>query len=107
MDTDLPIPPEPKEIKEFIKRHRERLSSVPDINHDSLAVWYLNKLPSYLWRYWKYSLESMGYTWQKFVKVMKYATDDIIDWALYDNLEWGELVKKLSRLLERYASVRR
>ncbi len=103
---DLPVPPEPKEIKEFIKRHREKLSSAPDINHDSLAVWYLNKLPSYLWRYWKSSLESKGYTWQKFVKVLKYATDDIIDWALYDNLEWNGLLKKLAKLLERYSTVR-
>ena len=104
---ELPIPPEPKEIKEFIKKQRGKLGSVPDIDHDSLAVWYLNKLPSYLWRYWKSGLESVGYTWQKFIKVVKYATDDIIDWALYDNLEWDELVKKLVRLLERYASVRR
>jgi len=106
MDIGLPAPPEPKEIKEFIKKLRGKLGLVPDINHDSLAVWYLNKLPSYLWKYWKPDLESAGYTWQKFIKVMKYATDDIIDWALYDNLKWNELVKKLVRLLERYASVR-
>lgn len=103
---ELPIPPEPEEIKEFIKKQRGKLSSEPDINHDSLAVWYLNKLPSYLWRYWKTYLEDAGYTWQKFVKVMKYATDDIIDWALYDNLGWEELVKRLTRLLERYARAR-
>ena len=103
---ELPIPPEPREIKEFIKRQRDKFGSVPDIDHDSLAVWYLNKLPSYLWKYWKSSLESAGYTWQKFIKVVKYATDDIIDWALYDNLEWNRLVKRLSRLLERYVGAR-
>jgi len=104
---ELPIPPEPKEIKEFIKRQRGKFGSVPDIDHDSLSVWYLNRLPSYLWKYWKTVLENAGYTWQKFIKVIKYATDDIIDWALYDNLEWNGLVKKLAKLLERYASVRR
>jgi len=103
---ELPIPPEPREIKEFIKKHRGKLGSEPDIDYDSLAVWYLNKLPSYLWKYWKSNLESLGYTWPKFIKVVKYATDDIIDWALYDNLEWNGLVKRLSKLLERYAGAR-
>jgi len=104
---ELPVPPEPKEIKEFIKKQRGKLGSAPDIDHDSLAVWYLNKLPSYLWRHWKSNLEDFGCTWQKFVKVVKYATDDIIDWALYDSLSWNELVKKLARLLKRYVSVKR
>jgi len=51
-------------------------------------------------------LEGYGYTWQRFIKIMKYATENIIDWALYDDLEWGELVKILSKLLERYAGAR-
>jgi len=102
----LPVPPEPKEIKESIKRYRSVFNSVPDVEYDSLAVWYNNQLPSYLWRYWKAILEGYGYTWQKFVKVMRYATENIIDWALYDNLEWNELIKRISKLLERYAATK-
>ncbi|WFO74941.1 hypothetical protein J4526_07665 [Desulfurococcaceae archaeon MEX13E-LK6-19] len=103
---DLPVPPEPKDIKIFIKEQRKRLGSAPDIDYDSLAVWYLNKLPSYLWRHWKQVLESKGYTWQKFIKVLKYSTNDVIEWALYDKLEWNELVNRLSNILNRYATIK-
>ncbi|MEM1611279.1 MAG: hypothetical protein QXQ57_06510 [Sulfolobales archaeon] len=106
MGIDLPFPPEPRDIKEFMREQRKRLGSSPDIDHDSLAVWYLNKFPSYLWEYWKPSLEAVGYTWQRFVKVLKYATNDIIEWALYDSIEWDELVKRLARILERYSVAR-
>ena len=104
---DLPVPPEPKDIKMFIKEQRKRLGPESNIDYDSLAVWYLNKLPSYLWKHWKIHLESKGYTWQRFVKVLKYSTSDIIEWALYDNLEWDKLVNRLAELLDRYATMRR
>jgi len=105
---ELNVPPEPREIKESIKKYRSVMSSIPtDIEYDSLAVWYNNKLSSYLWRHWKSVLESYGYTWQRFTKVIKHATEDIIEWALYDKLGWVELVKRLETLLERYSIVKR
>jgi hypothetical protein len=106
MGIGLPIPPEPEEIKRFIREHRMRLQSEPDIDLDSLAVWYLNRLPSYLWGVWKKDLEDRGYTWQRFVKILRYATSDVIEWALYDNLEWEDLVYRLIKLLERYAPIK-
>jgi len=104
---ELDVPPEPREIKESIKKYRGVLGSTPDIEYDSLAVWYNNQLSSYLWRHWKSTLESYGYTWQRFIKVVKYTTEDIIEWALYDKLGWAELVKRLVALLERYSVVKR
>jgi len=98
---ELSIPPEPKDIKEFIKRQRDKFS-IPDVDHDSLAVWYLNKLPSYLWKHWKGELEKEGYTWQKFLKVIKLHTNDAVLWALNEELSWSDFIENVMATLKRY-----
>ena len=107
MGINLPEPPEPTDIKDFIKNIRIRLGPDSDIDWDSLAVWYLNKLPSYLWRHWKSYLEPRGFSWQKFIKVLKYNTNDIISWALTDEITWSELISEIIRTLSRYITSRR
>lgn len=105
MALSLPIPEEPRDLKDFLKKQRSSISSVNDVDLDSLIVWYMNRFPSYLWSFWRDHLVSYGYTWQKFVRVLKYATNDIISWALYDEINWNELISRITRLLERYARV--
>jgi len=99
---DIYIPPEPKDIKEFITSVRNSIKSSDSIDADTLAVWYLNKLPKYLWSMWKEVLISRGYNWQKFLRVMKLHTNDVILWALQDSLDWRRLVKRIIETLKRY-----
>jgi len=103
----LPLPPEPEDVKAFIKEVRSRFSeagaSGDDIDWDSLAVWYLNKLPSYLWKYWKECLEKRGYSWQRFLKVIKLHTNDAIRWAINEGVAWEDFVRNVMATLERYS----
>ena len=102
----LPVLPEPKDLKEFIKRVRSTVSEdreLEEIDQDNLAVWYGNKLPKYLWNHWKDALKEMGYSWQKFLRVLKLHTEDFIAWALHDTLNWEELIQKVISTLVRYS----
>jgi len=103
----LGVPREPVEIKEFIRVVRARLGGGADVDYDSLAVWAFNRLPKYLWDEWKGELKLRGITWQKFLRILRMHTSDIIEWALYDKLGWVELVERLVALLERYSSAKR
>lgn len=96
--TNLQIPKEPKEVKEWIKRI-ESLDGGPGINWESLNVWYGNKLPKYLWDEWKSELKLAGFTWQKFLRLLKHRTDKIILW--YKGIiKWEDLVKEIIDLIE-------
>jgi len=103
----LPVPREPIEIKEFVKVVRRRLTvsgSSSDVDYDSLAVWSFNRLPKYLWEQWKTDLKSRGITWQKFLRILKLHTIDMIEWALRDSLSWNELVKRIENSVNNYSS---
>jgi len=103
----LKVPKEPVEIKELIRMVRAGLGDDADVDYDSLAVWAFNRLPKYLWNEWKDELKLRGITWQKFLRILRMHTSDIIEWALYDKLGWIELVKRLVALLERYSVAKR
>jgi len=45
---------------------------------------------------------SYGYTWQKFLRVLKLHTNDIILWALESKISWKELVSRITDTLRRY-----
>ena len=62
---NLNIPPEPKDVKEFIVRIRRDLGESNDICYDASAVWAFNRIPRYLWEHWKNELKDRGITWQK------------------------------------------
>ena len=93
---DLPVPPEPVNVRDPIVSVRQVLGEeVSGMDLDSLAVWSFNKLPAYLWRRWGSKLKLEGFTWQKFLKCLKYRTEDMVLWALKGSLSWEELVKRL------------
>ncbi len=97
------LPEEPKDVKELIKYVRNRLGGEGNIDYDSLSVWAFNRLPKYLWECWGAELRRRGVTWQKFLKIMKLHTSDIVAWALYDQLEWSEVVRRIERTIETYS----
>ncbi|MCC6014472.1 MAG: hypothetical protein LM564_02060 [Desulfurococcaceae archaeon] len=98
----LPIPREPTEIKELIVAIRARLGAGNDIDWDSLAVWSFNRLPKYLWSCWKDELKERGITWQKFLRILRLRTADIIAWGLKDLLSWEEFVERLEITIDSY-----
>ena len=99
MEVNLKIPPEPIEVKDFILALRSQLGRTSTINWDSMAVWAGNKIPQYLWSYWRNELSKKGFTWQSFLRLMKYRTDDAILWA-YDRITWREFLDKVLEAIE-------
>ncbi|MFB0501005.1 MAG: hypothetical protein ACETVP_00885 [Candidatus Bathyarchaeia archaeon] len=96
---NLTIPPEPDEIQDFILAVRLRIGPSGGVDWDSLAVWAGNKIPQYLWTIWKSELKKRRFTWQRFLKVMKYRTDDAILWV-YGRISWEDFVKKVLESIE-------
>ena len=97
MKLDLFTPKEPAEIKERIKSFHQKSNS-NSIDWASLNVWFGNQLPKYLWKEWKDKLKPSGFTWQKFLKLLKYRTDAIILWS-QDKLKWEDLIKEIKQLI--------
>ena len=79
MMLNLSIPKEPQEVKKWI-RNVEAYTGGPGVDWESLNVWYGNQLPKYLWNEWKKILKPRGFTWQKFLRLLKHRTDKIILW---------------------------
>jgi len=100
----LNIPPEPREIKQLIISVRGKLGNDNSIDFDALTVWFANKIPGYLWQKWKKELLKNGITWQKFLKIMKLHTNDMILWALQDKISWDELINRITATLSRYSN---
>jgi len=94
MEKQLKIPKESYEIKNFILAVRSQLDKNTMINWDSMAVWAGNRIPQYLWSAWRNELTKRGFTWQKFLRLMKYRTEDAILWA-HDRISWMEFVEKI------------
>jgi hypothetical protein len=92
----LTIPPEPTAIKSQILETKANLSKNGHMVPDSFAFWYGNSLPSYLWSEcgWKDLLSSSGFTWQKFLKFMSYATNDALSWV-NGRMGWESLARKI------------
>lgn len=98
----LPVPEEPKQIKEWMKKNEEHIGSltIPKRKRDALVVWYGNKLPQYLWNNWKKELRIEGFTWQNFLTLMRFSEEEVVLW--YQNkLPWEELVKKIIKLIKK------
>lgn len=91
---ELSIPSEPKDILKSILALRSDLGSSRGINWDSLAVWAGNRLQQYLWNNWNRGLRKKGFTWQSFLRLMKYRTDDAILWA-YSRISWEDFMTKV------------
>src|SRR5712692_1227509 len=97
---NLPVPAEPKELKSWMRSLKETYLSDPSIDGgDSFVVWLGNKLPKYLWDAWKNDLKPIGFTWQKFMRLLHYRTDVGVMW--YKGfLRWEEYVKKVVELVD-------
>jgi len=97
MKLNLSTPKEPVEIKEQIKTFHQKYRN-DSIDWASLNVWFGNQLPKYLWQEWKDKLKPAGFTWQKFLKLLKYRTDKIILWS-QGKITWKGLVKEIKELI--------
>lgn len=103
--TNLSPLEEPKQVKEWMRKNEEHMNSLPIPKHkrDALIVWYGNKLPQYLWNNWKKELRIEGFTWQRFLELMKFCEEETILW--YQNkLPWRELIKKITNLIKKSLS---
>lgn len=71
----------------------------PGVKWDSLDVWYGNQLPKYLWGEWKGILKPRGFTWQKFLRLLKHRTDAILLWykGIYP---WERFIQETINLIE-------
>ena len=96
---ELPIPEEPLNLKRRVLDLRSRLGPNVGIDWDNSALWFGNPIPSYLWKYWKSELRSRGFTWQKFLKLMKLMNRDALLWV-NDKISWEEFVKRVIETIE-------
>jgi len=92
MKETLKIPEENIEIKKKISGFRNEFSTIEAIEYRSLAVWYGNLIPKYLWKNWKDELKKEGWTWQKFLKLLKYLTNYAINYV-EGGISWESFVK--------------
>ena len=95
----LPVPKEPTEVKDWIRKIEGMTDKSGRINWDSLNVWYGNKLPQYLWGEWKDTLKPKGFTWQKFLKLLGHRTDAVLLWYK-GSYTWEEFVRETIKLIE-------
>lgn len=100
MNVDLPDPDEPVSLKTDIQT---QLPQDEPVNWDleSFAVWYGNRIQSYLWDEWKSILKPLGFDWQTFLKLMSLCTNSFTLW-IADEKEWSEVVDDIERRLSEW-----
>src|SRR4030042_1909576 len=99
MNIKLNIPREPQEVKAFITGIAKQNEFDKEIRWDSFSVWAGNQLQKYLWREWKDTLSSNGFTWQKFMKLLKHRTDKAILWSTGD-ISWSKFIDEIFQLID-------
>lgn len=97
MNIDLKVPPESTALRAEVKKLRDMMAG-PGVEWDPLAVWYGNKIPKYLWEQWKDDLKPAGFTWQKFLKLLRYRTDGAVLW-FYGSLSWKKFIEQTIDLI--------
>ncbi len=80
---------EPRDLKYSIKL-------LMSTSAGATAVWYGNKVQSYIYRGWRDELERRGISWRSFLKVMSTLTDALERWAK-DEMSWEELLSLIER----------
>lgn len=95
----ITTPPEPKEVKAWMQELKNTTFSDPTIDWDSYVVWAGNQLPKYLWSQWKDELKPLGFTWQKFLKLLRLRTDNMLLWYR-GVMPWPRLVGTITELIE-------
>lgn len=94
----LKVPKEPKDILARMKTVRKQMGD-PTVDWDSFSVWHANQLPQYLWHEWKDVLKPRGFTWQKFLKLLRHRTDAVLLWYK-GAYTWEQLVKETIKLID-------
>lgn len=104
MGLGLDVPREPMDLKQRLRQMRDIACGgySDSISCENRVIWSSSDIPKYLWNEWKDTLKNHGYTWQKYLSVLKLASGDLILWAFRDSLTWSELVKRIIKLLEIY-----
>ena len=100
---ELPRIGEPMHIKNRIKQMSEAVCFSNDADCHKVVVWSNNELAKYLWDAWSSELKEYGYSWQKFLKVLKLMTGDIVLWAVKDSIAWSELLNRITSILKVYS----
>jgi hypothetical protein len=95
----LSAPPEPADIKTWMKHVHQMMYVGPGVNWEPAVIWAGNRLPKYFWDHWKAELKQRGFTWQMFMRVMRYRTDNILLWYR-GSLPWSKLVGTIVELVE-------
>lgn len=90
---------EPKNVKTTLLVLAAELGKKDEINWNSSVIWAGNKLQQYLWENWRSSLLERGFTWPKFLKMMKFRTDDAILW-LYNKITWDEFTERVIQSID-------
>lgn len=94
----LQIPPEPRDLRDWMQSLKRTQLNDPSINWDAFVVWSGNKLPKYLWDHWKGDLKPLGITWQKFMRIMRHRTDVGVMW--YQGvMPWPDFIQKVIDLI--------
>lgn len=96
---NLHVPKEPKHVKDWIRSVEGMSHKTPGVRYDSLNVWYGNQLPKYLWDEWKDTLKPRGFTWQKFLRLLKHRTDAVLMWYK-EAYTWEQFIKETINLIE-------
>jgi hypothetical protein len=94
---NLEIPPEPKSLKKQISKQKRNIES----KIDSLALWFGNKIPSYIWKDggWSKPLKKEGYNWQSFLQIFALHKKDMIRWS-WNTISWKQLLNKIEDTLK-------
>jgi len=71
----------------------------PTIDWDPYVVWSGNRLPKYLWDAWKEELKSSGFTWQRFMRLLRYRTDLGVMWYKGE-MPWKDFTENVRALIE-------
>lgn len=104
MEERLKVPTESEDVKNtvlymWIEIGHARLGENTAIDPERKDIWSGSTLPEYLWNIWKDELSRKGFTHHRFLRLMKYRTDDMLLWS-YDRIPWRELVDRIIESIE-------
>ncbi len=83
---------EPRHLKDGLKLLMSTSSG-------ATAVWYGNKIQSYIYRGWRDELEKRGISWRSFLRVMSTLTNTLEKWVK-DEMSWEELLSLVEKALK-------
>lgn len=98
-DMQLHTPKEPQHVREWIHSIEKMSNKTPGVKWENLNVWYGNQLPKYLWDEWKETLKPAGFTWQKFLRLLRHRTDAVLLWYK-GAYTWKQFIEETIKLID-------